>query len=302
MIIKERYRGKLKEHNLTQTTLAEMLGVSSGTLSNIVNGRQKLTGEMRHKIAEALDCDDDWLVGNDRAINRNASGVPDPTAFKALKKDESMQPAEYAQEQAEKAAASNWSIATPEKGSIWELTYGTNLRKAVVVSGDVMLSKKKINVLILKNNDFGGITVPVKDGFVDCTKVVLVDTDKLSSVVGHLTPVELMSVDMGLSEAFNIQANHNDPINGGEEIARLQKTIEEQRDELANQRRKNEEQLEKMRGMKARIDELAEKQVPEMGHEMLRVACDEGAEIVRLRAEADTYKHMYFDLLDRVTK
>ena len=52
----------------------------------------------------------------------------------------------------------------------------------------------------------------------------------------------------------------------------------------------------------ATIDELAEKQVPEMGHEMLRVACDEGAEIVRLRAEADTYKHMYFDLLDRVTK
>lgn len=47
----------LKRHNVTQTALAEKIGVSKGFISEIVSGKKRPSVETLEKIAKALDAD-----------------------------------------------------------------------------------------------------------------------------------------------------------------------------------------------------------------------------------------------------
>ena len=57
-----------------QIELARKLDISSDLLSRIVRGWTVPTGDLRHKIADALEADENWLFSRNIRIPRRRTG------------------------------------------------------------------------------------------------------------------------------------------------------------------------------------------------------------------------------------
>lgn len=76
----------LQKQKITQKTLAEKLGVAQPTISNIINGRDRLGRQTAFKWAEILDVDPLWLMTQGEQ-GKNPNVTEDPVPTKALDPD-----------------------------------------------------------------------------------------------------------------------------------------------------------------------------------------------------------------------
>ena len=62
-VIGERIHNIIDERRITQTSLADKIGINLSTLNNYMTGRSKFPPEVLKQIAEVLDTSSDYLLG-----------------------------------------------------------------------------------------------------------------------------------------------------------------------------------------------------------------------------------------------
>jgi len=84
----ERIKRLRLEHNLTQTELGILVGVTKQTLSNIENGKTKFTSqEILERFAFALCCTHDYLLGLSDEPTKLSNGLIQPISFEPQRKE-----------------------------------------------------------------------------------------------------------------------------------------------------------------------------------------------------------------------
>lgn len=205
----DRLKIKIKESGMKQYELAELMGLHYSTISGWVIGKNMPTEENLNTLCDLLGCDADWLQGNTRQLNRNASGVVDPTMYEAMKNIES-----------------EGKTMDITRGSMWEveMDFGNkDNRKALIVSSNENTGDKMINVIFLNDADFGKIVVSIERGnamYADCTKVSLIASDRLLDCIGEATEQEMADIDAGIIEALGLPGEVT-VTNADEETKRL---------------------------------------------------------------------------------
>lgn len=66
----------LSQKNLSQKELANKAGVTESAMSYYVKGERTPRGEVLSRIAKALNCSTDYLLGNDTGDNVSDTGAP----------------------------------------------------------------------------------------------------------------------------------------------------------------------------------------------------------------------------------
>lgn len=188
----ERLKTKIKSSGMKQNELAELMELHYSTISGWVTGKCMPTEERLKTLCELLDCDADWLLGNTRQLNRNASGAIDTTMYEAIKNIES--------------EGNNMDCT---KGTICEVEteFGARSRKAVIVSSDWRAGDKYLNAIFLTDEERGKIVVPIERGgtwYADCTKVTLITENRVLDFVGEATAQEMADIDAGIIEALGL--------------------------------------------------------------------------------------------------
>ena len=73
----QRMRLKRKEMHLTQSKLAEILGISNNHVSSIENGREKPSIDLLYKICEAINTTPDFLLLGSTRLNNVSQNIVD---------------------------------------------------------------------------------------------------------------------------------------------------------------------------------------------------------------------------------
>lgn len=290
MMFAIRLKKMIDDSGLMQKEIAERAQVSAWSISQFVNGHGVPKRDTVERLAAALDCNVEYLMGTSNVVRyakeekitpKNAEGYSDPTAYKALKGIEREEKMEF------------------KRGEIYEyeLTNGQGTKYALVVSSDERSTDRVVSVVILNEKAYGNNAASVVAHslmYADCNRVTFAVADRIGSYVRTATAEEMREIDRALINALGIDRIEMPKPGGIEE--ELNRIIDEQKRQLDNMTWNCTTQEARANKCEERILELTEE------NEGLKknAFIGEKADTMTLRIERDFFKAQYEALLAKI--
>ena len=201
MMFAIRLKKMIDDSGLMQKEIAERAQVSAWSISQFVNGHGVPKRDTVERLAAALDCNVEYLMGTSNVVRyakeekitpKNAEGYSDPTAYKALKSIEREEKMEF------------------KRGEIYEyeLTNGQGTKYAVVVAADERSADRYISVVMLNEKSYGRYSVSVVAHslmYAECDRVSFAMADRLNNFIRTATTEEMKEIDRALINALGIE-------------------------------------------------------------------------------------------------
>lgn len=301
MMFAIRLKKMIEDSGMSRDEISKKAQISKWSISQFVNGHGIPKRDTVERLAAALDCNVEYLMGTSNVVRyakeekitpKNAEGYSDPTAYKALKSIEREEKMEF------------------KRGEIYEyeLTNGQGTKYAVVVAADERSADRYISVVMLNEKAYGNYSVAVVAHslmYAECDRVSFAMSERLSNYIRTATAEEMKEVDRALLSALGIEAKTSESDesladeleNTRAELADAEKIIAEERtsyhkllSELQSARSDAEEYKRTIKNLKAKESAC-------MLHH------DGSAEVVfpsNIEFERDFFKAQYEALLTKI--
>ena len=231
MMFAIRLKECMHDAHMNGTELSKKACVHYTTISRFLHGKSIPSRPTVEKLADALGCNVDYLMGNsdtklqvfaeEKITPKNAEGYYDPTAYKALKSIE----------REEKMAFKRGEIYE------YELTNGHGAKYALVVSSDERSTDRVVSVVILNEKAYGNNAASVVAHslmYADCNRVTFAVADRIGSYVRTATVEEMKEIDQALLNALGIEQIE---ASGEAELDKALKELEEANAIIEEQRK-----------------------------------------------------------------